>query len=84
MSHLRDSNPRPAIYETAAIPTELRLIWVVKVSNYLILEKWKRWTELKQEVFYLQQAFSLMNKVLNILMNASFKDVNMLIMIFQS
>ena len=23
-SHLRDSNPRPAIYETAALPTELK------------------------------------------------------------
>jgi len=24
MSHLRDLNPRPTIYETVALPTELR------------------------------------------------------------
>ena len=41
-------------------------------------------TELKPTEFYLQHSFSLMNKVLSILMNASFIDVSMLIMIFQS
>ncbi len=32
MSHLRDSNSRPAIYETAALPTELR--WLLQLRNY--------------------------------------------------
>ena len=34
MSHLWDSNPRPAIYETAALPAELRwLMRRVKIKN---------------------------------------------------
>jgi hypothetical protein len=37
MSHLRDSNPRPAIYETAALPTELRWLEFYSTKNTIFV-----------------------------------------------
>ncbi len=39
-SHLRESNPRPTIYETVALPTELRWLSIKKIElKYNFFEK---------------------------------------------